>query len=348
MAPFSLAVARARLAELRSGSCGGSLFLEAHADLLPPAPPVQDGAAPSSGGAIQPPSGRPHGPLFYDPSIVLELGTTLLARHASSLPAIERFAITEQVFVAALDTGDTQLAKRMLDTITAAFPPAKSIRSQRLNGQYLETLGDHERAFDLYQAALDADEANGALWKRCIARFISMGDRERAIEALVGYVDRFMQDAEGWMMLAKLYADACRFQQAAFCLEEVLVLRPSSPLHQVRYAEVVASLGRLHTAVKYYSSALELLEDHVRALYGLRAVTAMLLKQYEAAESAGATGAMAVDKLAERSQDIEPIPKDTLVMLHELAGERLAAVYERQGKKGAELTSVVKTWLAAV
>ncbi|KAL5033604.1 hypothetical protein BDV3_000572 [Batrachochytrium dendrobatidis] len=277
-------------------------------------------------------------PFFHDPKKVHSLGSQLL-QHASALPTIEKFAIIDQVFHACIDTGHIEEAKDHLTTIEAAFPFGKSLRTRRLYGLYHEAMSDSTKAMEIYNLALDTDEASMPLWRQSVARLISSNQRPQAIEALSLYVDRFMQDVEGWTMLAKLYADEGRFEQAAFCLEEVLTLRPQHPLYRVRYAGIVSSLGRLSLAVKVYSAALVTLPDHVGALYGLRTVTKNILDLETVSNKKSSmvqTGSYESDPI---------IPLDRVKMLHVLAKERLLELYEAQGKSGQDMTSILKAWL---
>eukprot|EP00842_Homolaphlyctis_polyrhiza_P000123 jgi/Hompol1/1110/HPOL_005526-RA len=280
---------------------------------------------------------------FYNPARVLVLAEQLLAAGSShSVPAAERFAVREQAFLAALDTGRFAEAKTHLDALDEAFPAGQSLRVQRLYAQYHEALGASSLAFNLYAEALKKDEANMALWKRSIAQFISIGKRLEAIEGLVVYTDRFMQDAEAWSMLAKLYAEDAKFQQAAFCYEEIMLIKPCDPHIHVRYADVVASLGRWNLAVKYYASALDLLEDHARSLYGLHVVTGLLKARY-----ASGKNDVKVRQVSSTSstQDIDPIPLEIVSKLHDLAAERLSKLYEKKAGKKSEVLAVFKAWL---
>lgn len=267
-------------------------------------------------------------PEIYDPVEVVRLGKL----HSFRMEAIEQYNVMEQVAIAALLAGDTVTAHDYIQQL-ASKHPASSLRLQRLQGMLLEAQGMVDDATALYSNGLERDEANIQLWKRLISTSISNGRRDDAIAALIVFLDRFMQDVEGWMQLAKLYYLECKFQQSIYCLEEVLVLRPMHPLYLVRYADVVASLGRWNTAVKYYCGALELFQDHIRALYGLRTVTALLLRRNLPSAKPKAT------------LDADEIDGTILLQLHRLAGERLTTLYQAKGQSGAKVFAVVKSWL---
>ncbi|TPX67749.1 hypothetical protein SpCBS45565_g03662 [Spizellomyces sp. 'palustris'] len=283
-------------------------------------------------------------PPHYDPAEVLSHGSHLLK--TASLGDIERFAVLEQVFVAALDTGNIDIAKTHLATIEKRFPFKSSVRVQRLYGLLKEAEGDFDKAIEIYQAALEQDEINVLTHKRLVAVLSSQGKRTEAIERLVTYVDAFMQDVEAWAELASLYIGESMYQQAAFCFEELLLLRPQNHLYHIRYADLLYTLGKLDLAVKYYCSGLELCNDNLRALYGLRLASSALLGQRSKQRSSGkgskGAGALASDS---KNQDVEPVEEGTLVALQKLSGDRLSALYEKQGKEGATLALVAKGWL---
>ncbi|KAJ3045710.1 ER membrane complex subunit 2 [Rhizophlyctis rosea] len=277
----------------------------------------------------------------YNPGEVYALGTKALA---SSLPDVERFTILEQTFTAALDIGNLPAAKNLFQSISKRFPPETSIRTQRLYGLVKEAEGDWDEAIRIYEDALKDDETNAPILKRLVAVLTQRNRRPEAIERLATYVDTYMQDADCWSHLATLYLAENLYEQAAFCYEELLLLKPQNHLYYVRYADVQVTLGKPEVAVKYYCAALELCRDHVRALYGLRAATAALISAGSSDQFKG-KGSKAVS--AVDTSGVERASTETLEALHRLAGDRLTALYEGGGKGGAELATVVKSWLQA-
>ncbi|KAI9347933.1 hypothetical protein DFJ73DRAFT_835875 [Zopfochytrium polystomum] len=322
--------------------------------------------------------------LHYDPSEVLELGEAILARHQSALRSdLERFSLYEQLFIAALDVDDLKKARLFLDKITRRFPQPKgsattsspaspasapasatssdskpiSARLQRLVGMLAEAEGDFTKAIKIYEAVLQQDEAAASVRKRLVAVHVARGDRTQAIELLVNYLDHFMQDAEGWTQLAELYMAEGMFQQAAFCIEELLLLKPASHLVQLRYADLLKTMGgKDPLALKYYCAALEVASDNVRALYGIRLLCKDLLEKEKAKTSThgGSATSAKLTKRGEPDDGTVPPTLEVLQALYDLAGKRLEAVYEDAAKtapagtdkKGSStLLTVVKAWL---
>jgi len=267
-------------------------------------------------------------PLYY-PTEVISIGQDLLQKQ--SLPNPEKFAVMEQVYLAALDSGQIQVAKEYLDKLTESFPLESSFRVQKLHGQYWEAQAEWDRAMQIYNTALEQDETNIPIRKRIIMIYVAQGKRLKAIEELVQYVDTFMQDIDAWTQLANLYAQESMFQHAAFCYEELMMLKPRYPLYYIRYADIVAGLGKFELAVKYYCATLELVTDSLRALYGLCHVTNCLLKDQ--------------DKKKKSKNDTNIILPEIVKQLHELSKERLNALYQSTGKQGAQMTCIVKSWL---
>ncbi|KAJ1569946.1 ER membrane complex subunit 2 [Nowakowskiella sp. JEL0078] len=256
----------------------------------------------------------------YNPSEVLFLGLRLLKD--STLSKLEKFDLTEQLFMASLDTGNLNLAKEFLSTITESFPVKSSARSARLQGLYYEATGDYESALEIYK---EADDTIVALKKRLVPVFILLGRRQEAIEFLVKYLDTFMSDVEAWSELESLYFGENSYQQAAFCVEELMLLRPQNHLYHIRYADIMYTINQFELAVKHYARALELCTDNLRALYGLR---------------------LSIDALP-KGDTADP-KADVRNSLHKITKERLISYYEGLGKDGSELTSIVKTWLHTV
>ncbi|KAI9013247.1 hypothetical protein BC832DRAFT_524501, partial [Gaertneriomyces semiglobifer] len=215
-------------------------------------------------------------PTHYDPSHILLLGDIVLSQ-SRSLPSIEHFALLEQLFTAALDCGNTQKAESYLSPIKSHFP-ASSVRVQRLIGMMHESQGDYTSASQIYTSALSQDETNSLIRKRLISVLKAQGSRTEAIEKLVEYVDSVMQDVDAWSELADLYLEEGMYAHAAFCYEEVLMLKPAHHVFMIRYADVCATLGRWEVALKYYCASVEVCRDAVRALWGMKVASAKVLE----------------------------------------------------------------------
>uniref|UniRef100_A0A7S3JF30 ER membrane protein complex subunit 2 n=1 Tax=Euplotes harpa TaxID=151035 RepID=A0A7S3JF30_9SPIT len=90
-----------------------------------------------------------------------------------------------------------------------------------------------------------------------------------------------MADTKCWFELAQIYMSNMNYSKAMFCFEEILVLKPSNYIYNLKYAEMLYSMGggdNLVLARKYFSKAVSLSTSvgysendckSVRALWGL-------------------------------------------------------------------------------
>ncbi len=180
--------------------------------------------------------------------------------------------------VAALDSGDRQLAEDLVGKLGAQFPG--STRVERLRGMVLEAQGEWARADALYKKVLEGDETNQAAMKRRVAVARGRGDLAGAAKLLKEYLGTFQADAEAWEELWEVYLSLGMHRQAAFCAEELVLSNPQNPGHHLKLAELLYTLGgadNLRTALAYFAGALELTDGRcARALYGATAVAAQL------------------------------------------------------------------------
>merc|ERR1712150_295002 len=118
----------------------------------------------------------------------------------------------------------------------------------------------------------EEDTANSQARKRKIAVYKANGENSKAIAELSKYLKEFMSDTEAWMELCDLYIGEADYAKAAFCCEEVLLHNANNHLYFQRYAEIKYTQGgveNLEIAKSYYSRAVALNADNMRALYGL-------------------------------------------------------------------------------
>ncbi|CAH8586542.1 unnamed protein product [Dicrocoelium dendriticum] len=169
---------------------------------------------------------------------VVDIWESFLSRDLT--PCQEKWVIMEQVFIAALDVGDDQLACECLGQLRAHFK--KSSRINRLFGMYLEATGRFEDAQSVYAQVLKDDPTNTFVRRRKVAIFKSQKRNIEAIDELRNYLKTFMSDFEAWNELADLYLAEGDFKHAAFCLEEMLLSSPHNHLYCQRYAETCSAL----------------------------------------------------------------------------------------------------------
>jgi len=144
------------------------------------------------------------------------------------------------------------------------------------------------------------------------------------MDALSQYLDAFYNDAESWLELSSLYLSYHLYKQAGFCLEELILLQPQNHLYHLKYAEILYTsdnITNITLALKEFCRVVELCEDHVRALYGIKLCTSRLL-------------------LPSLSIDVK-----TISDLNSLANERLSKVYSKDNNSSGELRQVIRDWL---
>ncbi|KAJ2341685.1 tetratricopeptide repeat domain-containing protein, partial [Coemansia sp. RSA 2671] len=188
-----------------------------------------------------------------------------------------------------------------------------SQRVKRLSALVQESAGRPTDAKALYLEMLDKDPTNVLASKRLIAILKSQGQTSLAISELVTYLDTHGNDFEAWIELSHLYLAQHMYSQAAFCLEEVILLQPANHFFHLQYAELQYTMGNLDLALKEYLRVVELSTDNVRGFYGVKLTADRLMAETKAAKK-------------------ENVPQPaTLGRLSELATERLVSAYNRAG-----------------
>jgi tetratricopeptide (TPR) repeat protein len=135
----------------------------------------------------------------------------------------------------------------------------------------LESQGMFNKALVLYESILEKDQCREDIWKRKVAIFKAQGDTQEAIKELNEYLKVFICDYEAWLELSELYISTQCYEEAAYCLEEVLLANPHNYLHHQRYAEICYTAGGAEwyaLACKHYARSIKLNPRNIRALYG--------------------------------------------------------------------------------
>ncbi|KAF9916116.1 ER membrane complex subunit 2 [Lobosporangium transversale] len=240
------------------------------------------------------------------PDVVVRLGKPLVENGAVKKLDADAWLVYEQVAIAALDVGDDALAQRCIQALEQKFPGSARVR--RLHGMKLEAEGELIQAGEIYKAILQEDETNILAAKRQVMLLRAMGLPSDAISALVKYLDINYTDFEGWLQLADLYLEQLMYSQAAFCMEEVIMLQPQNHIFHLKYAEILYSQQSIGLALKQFCRVVELCKDHVRGLYGIKLCTSHLLK-------------------LSPSKDSTATSQEDLKAIDLLATERLIATY---------------------
>jgi len=182
----------------------------------------------------------------------------------------ERHLILEQVVIAGLDIARFDIVTKCIKELSTEFPG--SMRVMKLKAMRLEALERYDEAIDVLDAIISKDETNAAPRKRKIAILKTKGKRVEAIKELTEYLKKFMSDQEAWHELCNLYLAEGDYSKATFCMEEVLLHNPHSHLIHQRLADIRYTMGgneNIEVARLYYSQAIKLNPNNLRALYGL-------------------------------------------------------------------------------
>lgn len=113
--------------------------------------------------------------------IVVQFGSKALSQFGSSL-GDEKWNILEQVYLAAIDTGNTELANSCIKELTEKFKD--SSRVGRLLGMQSEFQKDYKAASEIYANLLEENPANALALKRKVALLKAQGRINEAVKEL--------------------------------------------------------------------------------------------------------------------------------------------------------------------
>ena len=198
----------------------------------------------------------------------------------------EKWQAYENVFLACLRTGDNDSARKCLQDLTERFGKINE-RVLALQGLYEEaTAGSQKEVEDVlkgYEEVLEADPTIFPIRKRRAALLRSLGRTNEAAAALTELLDSSPTDAEAWAELGDVYLTQGLYEQAVFCLEEVLLVMPNAWNIHARLGEVLVlsankmeggeQVRALSEAVRRFCRSVELCDDYLRGYYGLKLVS---------------------------------------------------------------------------
>ncbi|KXT00893.1 hypothetical protein AC579_9274 [Pseudocercospora musae] len=250
--------------------------------------------------------------------------------------SLEKWSATENLFLATLRSGDNDSAYALLESLTDRFG-LENERIAALRGLWAEaTAKTPQELLDVlknYEEILKEDPSNFAIRKRRCALLRSMGQTEQALNALTNLVDTSPTDAEGWSELGSLYEELGMYEQAIFCLEEVLLLMPNAWNMQAKIAEVLyvsanqkqgeETARTLAESMRRFCRSIELCDDYLRGYFGLQISTTRLLEVLET----GTNG----KKMQQTDGELAWPKVESMRNLNRVATAKLAEIVRRVG-----------------
>lgn len=227
-----------------------------------------------------------------NPYDIVRFGEWLLEHNYLSKLGSDVWAFLEQLGMAAAELGNQDLAELCLSRLQSRF--MDSTRVALLKGVIEESHGRLDEAQSLYEKLLEKEPSNLLVNKRRLACIKTKPEGvTRATEGLAELVDIYPTDHECWLELASLYLSQNKYSQAAYALEELVLLAPHNVFYILKYAETLYTTGDIAKAYKMFLRILELGDGNlapssertvdrvqgpwVRALWGLKMCTAKLL-----------------------------------------------------------------------
>lgn len=198
----------------------------------------------------------------------------------------EKWQAYENIFLACLRTGENNAAYLCLEELTDRFGQTND-RVVALQGLYQEASSQDEKelmdVLKSYEEILKEDPTILSIRKRRAALLRSLGKTTEAITALTNLLDQSPTDAESWSELSDLYISQGAYDQAIFCLEEVLLVTPNAWNMHAKLGEVIYisaertessadSLKALSESMRRFCRSIELCDDYLRGYYGLKLV----------------------------------------------------------------------------
>lgn len=255
----------------------------------------------------------------------------------------EKWVTYENLFLACLRAGDTDAAYKALDALTVRFGKTNE-RVMVMWGLFQEataTQAELEGVMRSYDEILKEDPTVFAIRKRRAALLKSVGRPTEAIGDLIALLDSSPTDAEAWAELADLYLGQGLYEQAVYCLEEVLLVTANAWNMHARLGEVLflsankmeaggEKLKTLSESMRRFCRSVELCDDYLRGYYGMKLTTDRLLETLEGVKKPQQSSADPV------TGDLAPPSLSVVKKLNQLATSKLAEIVRKgtAGEKG--------------
>ncbi|PVH18404.1 uncharacterized protein CXQ87_001331 [Candidozyma duobushaemuli] len=154
-----------------------------------------------------------------------ELGS-MLPKAQESLEPSELFDLYELYFHVSLLTNHDVNAKSMLDRFNDEFSGQRSQKYSILKSMYYEATGEDKKAVDALGSSRDELRASRRLATFSRNKADGSENIPEYIKSLVFYLNIQPSDTTTWAELADQYAKIGDYEEAVFCLKEVLLHEP--------------------------------------------------------------------------------------------------------------------------
>ncbi|EIN14593.1 TPR-like protein [Punctularia strigosozonata HHB-11173 SS5] len=194
-----------------------------------------------------------------DSQDVFNAGMVVLEKNAVNKMGDERWAFLEQLALAALDVGRTDIADTCIGLLNNQF--SDSPRVDCLKGIKIEATAGPEAAREYYESLLEADSSNVAIWKRLITVYRSQGNVDKTVEELHQFLDTVYTDLEGWLELADVYDSVGLYTSALQALSHAILLAPQNQFYILKAAETADKAGDVPLALKMHLLVIDMATD---------------------------------------------------------------------------------------
>ncbi|KAI4088980.1 MAG: hypothetical protein L6R37_008119 [Teloschistes peruensis] len=263
--------------------------------------------------------------------------------YLSNVESTEQWKTYENLLYSCLRTGDDKAAHSCLEKLAGRFG-TKNERVMGLRGLYQEAMADSSSELDQtlheYNKILAEDNTNTPIKKRRVALLRNLSREVEAIDCLVELLEASPTDIEAWAELSELYVLQGCYQQAEFCLEEILLSAPNAwnihaRLGEILYIAATTSqdqVGSLAESVRRFCRSIELCDGFLRGYYGLKLASDRLLNALAANNSKVNTAPG-----GNSSSEISTPSAQTLRQLSEKATSFLAESTRRSNVDGSDM-----------
>lgn len=230
---------------------------------------------------------------WLDMSLKLGNNTTLFfflhiqnfLKHYSSTLSYQKHFYLEKLFYFSLELKILDISRKILKEMKSEFGNEPKLK--RMEAQLLENDNKSDdsvaMANNIYKNLIRYNQEDRSTLKRYLVFLKAQYDFEglkKYAELWNEYLKVYMDDFEAWSELSDIYILNSNFNQAIFCLEEVLLHTPNNYTIYTKIGDMLSSFNNTDSAgkaLKYYSQSI-MIKPTPRAFWGIIHTTNVLFK----------------------------------------------------------------------